>query len=453
MNAALIGLGAILLAAVPVFLRRPAWAAFAFAFLLLLHANLILSSQYQVDMADPLLFGAMLGLVAVYPLLHGDTGRGSGRFLAACGLWLAAVLNSFLWSTTAGVSITALQEFLPNLLYAGVMFLLVADRERLNAALAGVIAATVLLSALTIVQVSLGLTGFNFFGLANGDFDHIANDVDAIRPTGPLGDPNYYCQILVPGFALALGMALGGRTAWWRKAGLVATGLILVAILLTASRGGMVAAAVVVVGLLLVYRRIQYLAVLPLPALALISFVPSYYDRVSSLATSVVAVASGLNAPESSISGRLAEMKAAAILFAEHPVAGIGYGMFESRYQDISANYDMMLRGADRSAHSLYLETAAEQGAVGLAALLFLLGASLRAVQVACRRAARQGDMALVNTLRATGAAAAGLFVSAIFLHDAYAQHFWLVLALLFAAERATGARPIDLQSRVDTND
>ena len=68
MNAALIGLGAILLAAVPVFLRRPAWAAFAFAFLLLLHANLILSSQYQVDMADPLLFGAMLGLATAIVL-------------------------------------------------------------------------------------------------------------------------------------------------------------------------------------------------------------------------------------------------------------------------------------------------------------------------------------------------------------------------------------------------
>jgi len=127
--------------------------------------------------------------------------------------------------------------------------------------------------------------------------------------------------------------------------------------------------------------------------------------------------------------------------------------MFESRYQDISANYDMMLRGADRSAHSLYLETAAEQGVIGLAALLFLLGTALRAVQLAYRGAARQGDTALMSTLRALGAAAVGLFVSSIFLHDAYAQHFWLVLALLFAAERAAGSRPINLRQRVDLND
>jgi putative inorganic carbon (hco3(-)) transporter len=211
----------------------------------------------------------------------------------------------------------------------------------------------------------------------------------------------------------------------------------------------MLAAAVAATGLLLAYRKVNYLVVMLVPVLALLFFVPSYLDRVTSLVTSFAALASGQSAMETSVSGRLAEMAAATILFAEHPLSGIGFAMFEGRYQDISANYDMMLRGEDRSAHSLYLETAAEQGVVGLAALLFLLGASLRAVQLAYRQAVRMNDAALVNALRALTAAAAGLFVSAIFLHDAYAQHFWLVLALLFAAERATAVRPFPLKLRV----
>jgi putative inorganic carbon (hco3(-)) transporter len=440
------------LATFPVFLRRPVWAAFAFAFLLVLHVNLVLSSRFSVGLADPLLFGAMLSLVAFYPLLHGDTGRGSGRFLAACGLWLVAVLNSYVWSTASDVSVGALQDFLPNLYYAGVLFLLVADRDRLIAALGGVTAATALLSLLTVLQVSLGLVDFDFYGFARGDIDHIAVQVDAIRPTGPVRDPNYYCQILIPGFALALGMALSGQTAGRRAVGLAVTVLILVAIMLTASRGGMLATAAATLVLLLAHRKIQYLAVVMVPVLALLYFNPSYLARVTSLTTSFVVLASGETTTESSVSGRLAEMEAAAILFAEHPVSGIGYGMFEGRYQDISANYDMVLRGEDRSAHSLYLETAAEQGAVGLAALLFLLGASLRSIRLASRWAIRHGDTALVNVMRAMGAAATGLFVSSLFLHDAYAQQFWLVLALLFAAERATGAGLNNLQSRVEVN-
>jgi putative inorganic carbon (hco3(-)) transporter len=332
-----------------------------------------------------------------------------------------------------------LQEFMPNLLYAGVMFLLVTDRARLFAALGGVLAATLLLSLLTIPQVLLEIQTFNFFGLANGALDYIAGEVDAIRPTGPVYDPNYYCQILVPGFGLALGAALGGRTVWYRTAGLITTLVTVVAIMLTASRGGMLATGVVMVGLLLAYRKLHYMVVMSLPVIALLYLVPSYFDRVTSLTSSVIAIASGEAAQESSVSGRFAEMKAAVILFADHPVSGIGYGMFESRYQDISANYDMTLRGADRSAHSLYLETGAEQGLVGLLALLFLLGSSLRAVQLARRHAIRQSDIGLRNALTALAMGAVGLFASALFLHDAYAQHFWLVLALLFASEKATG--------------
>lgn len=440
-------LGAVLLAAVPIFLRRPVWAVFAFAFLLILHVNLVISTEHGIGLADPLLFGAMLGLVAVYPLLYGDTGRGSGRFLTACALWLVAVLNSYLWSTAAGVSVATLRQFLPNILYALMLFLLITDRARLMAALSGLVAATTLLSLLTTVQVSLGSVDFNFFGFAQGGIDHIADQVDAIRPAGPLQDPNYYCQLLIPGFALALGTALGGSTARLRLASLAATVLIVVAIMLTASRGGMLAAAVATVSLLLVHRKFHYSAAVVVPVLALLYLVPSYSDRVASVATAFLALASGQNANETSVSGRLAEMQAAAILFAEHPLAGIGYGMFESRYQDISANYDIVLRGQDRSAHSLYLETAAEQGIVGLAALLFLMGASLRAVQLSLRRATKHADSALMNTLWAMGAAAVGLFVSSLFLHDAYAQHFWLVIALLFATERATKTTSIRLNA------
>lgn len=446
MNSGLLVLGASIVLAVPVFLRHPARAVFAFAFLLLLHANLVLSKDLNVGLADPMLFGTMLGLVACYPLLHGDTPRGSGRFLAACGLWLAGVLNSYVWSTGQGVSLSVLTDFLPNLLYAGVLFLLVTDRPRMIAALSGVVAASVLLSVLTILKVALGLQDLDFFGLAKGAVDHIASDVDAIRPTGPVEDPNYYCQILLPGFGLALGAFLVARTAGERLAGCVATLVILGAIMLTASRGGILAATVTMITLLFLHRKLRYLAVLMVPVVTLLYAVPSYYERLASLTTSTVALASGQTATESSVSGRLAEMATAAILFVEHPFAGIGYGTFESRYQDISANHDVVLRGEDRSAHSLYLETAAEQGVVGLAALLFLLGASLRAVQLAARRAAGQGDGALMNALLALAAGALGVFVSSIFLHDAYAQHFWLVLALLFAAEKAAGAKTTVMQ-------
>ena len=451
-SAAFLLLVLLALCALPVLLRRPEFAVLLFTFLLVLHANLILSKRFSVHLADPVIFGMMLGLVAVYPILHGDRPNGSGRFFGALAIWLAAVLNSLLWSGAYGVSLVDLQAFLPNILYALLLFLLVTDRDRLLAALAGVLAACLVLSVLTIIQLASGLQDFDFYGLANGSIGHIAGGVDALRPTGPVYDPNYYCQILIPGFGIALAAAAGAASPRMKSAGFAAAVVIGIAMLLTASRGGLVAAGVSVLFVLYAYKRIRYLVFLLPPLVATLYLVPAYSDRLVSMVNSAAAFLSGETVAETSLAGRLAEMEAAAILFSEQPLYGIGYGMFETRYQDISANYDLQLRGQDRSAHSLYLETAAEQGVIGLFALLVLLCSSLRALQLALASAAAGGDVRLMKGLNALGAASAGLLASSLFLHDAYAQHFWLVLALLFATERVGQSLTEPLNRRVMLN-
>ena len=55
--------------------------------------------------------------------------------------------------------------------------------------------------------------------------------------------------------------------------------------------------------------------------------------------------------------------------FAEHPLIGIGSGGFQVEWLKIYKRFD-----ASGDAHSLYLETAAELGVVGVAFLLLFLG-------------------------------------------------------------------------------
>jgi O-antigen ligase len=141
---------------------------------------------------------------------------------------------------------------------------------------------------------------------------------------------------------------------------------------------------------------------------------------------------------EASVSGRLAEMGAAAQAFAEHPGAGLGYGTFQDFYQAQSVRLDLKLRSADRSAHSLYLEAAAEQGLPGLLALIAMIALAFRAAFLARAAALATDDPRLRAMLDGLIAGAIGLFAAALFLHDAYGQNVWMVLTLLFAAERAT---------------
>src|SRR5918997_6351660 len=55
--------------------------------------------------------------------------------------------------------------------------------------------------------------------------------------------------------------------------------------------------------------------------------------------------------------------------FAEHPLAGIGSGGFQVEWLKVYERFD-----ASGDAHSLYLETAAELGVVGVAFLLLFVG-------------------------------------------------------------------------------
>jgi O-antigen ligase len=77
-------------------------------------------------------------------------------------------------------------------------------------------------------------------------------------------------------------------------------------------------------------------------------------------------------------SNRYAYWKVAVRAFGDHPVAGVGSGGFQAEWLR-----ERPFREPVRDAHSLYLETPAELGLVGLALLLALIGS----VAVAARRA------------------------------------------------------------------
>jgi hypothetical protein len=90
-------------------------------------------------------------------------------------------------------------------------------------------------------------------------------------------------------------------------------------------------------------------------------------------------------------SNRYAYWKVAAGTFADHPLRGVGAGGFRVEWLR-----ERPFRESVRDAHSLYLETAAELGLVGLAALALLLGGVVAA--------ARRGGAVLAAPTAALGA-------------------------------------------------
>src|SRR5206468_11309395 len=104
----------------------------------------------------------------------------------------------------------------------------------------------------------------------------------------------------------------------------------------------------------------------------------------------------GAAATDGAVRGRITEMMAAVRVFVDHPVIGVGPGMFPA-YSEQYGNKDPLRRlESGRRAHSLYLEIAAENGVLGLVLFLAALANTLVAL-AAARRACQETDPELAN--------------------------------------------------------
>jgi len=251
------------------------------------------------------------------------------------------------------------------------------------------------------------------------------------RLAGPIGEKNRYAQILLVLVPLAVSRVRAERERWLRLLAAGCAVLILSGVLLTFSRGAAVAMLLLFVAMAVLGelsgRQVLVLAV-TMAALVIV-VAPDYVARVQSLAAVDSALSTGSGA-DGAIVGRATENLAALYVFRDHPALGVGPGQFFRRYSAIYGNaLDLRFLQTNRRAHNLYLEIAADTGALGLAAFLAIVGvtmAQLWRLTVFWRRR----DEALASLSRAFLLALVAYLATGIFLQLAYERYFWFLLAL-----------------------
>ena len=253
------------------------------------------------------------------------------------------------------------------------------------------------------------------------------------RLAGPIGETNRYAQIMLMLVPLGLFWAVSARSRLPRLAAFAAAGAASVGVALTFSRGAavgffLVLAIMVVLGYI---KPIQVFVVSLGIALLLVAF-PQYGSRVGSLIGAVTGdTASG--SPDTAVLSRATEAITAVLVFADHPILGVGPGLFPSYYRLYADDVGIEVKQRDREAHDLYLHILAEDGIVGFVVFMAILGLTLRdLIRVRRRWLKTRPDIAAMAT---------GLMLSIVtymttglFLHLSYARYFWLMLALAGAA-------------------
>jgi putative inorganic carbon (HCO3(-)) transporter len=220
--------------------------------------------------------------------------------------------------------------------------------------------------------------------------------------------------------------------------------MITMSVVLTYSRGGAIGLGAVLLLLLLMrHLRLRHLAVIGICVAIVFATVPSYKERLLSLGavSALTAADGGDERADGAIRSRATENLAAFLIFTDHPVIGVGPGLYNTFYrayadrvQDYSNQLDVRHKNRTRDAHNLYLGITAETGALGLACLLGLLFMTLRSLYRARQAALRAGVPRLANMADGFTAAIVSYMVTGVFLHLSFMRYFWLMMALAVSA-------------------
>lgn len=390
----------------------------------------------------------VLGLPLLAAAWVGQGGRGlaytlvPGPLVWAMAAFVVALLLSTAVATEPSLADATVLEYARALAVALLAGALAWDRALVRRGAWALLVAGALLGAIGLLQAA---TGFQegFAGLGRIKYAQVYGSVFRPRIAGPVGDPNFFAQMLIP--AVALGAVLAGHEAdrRLRLAALACAALAAAGILLTYSRGGLLALAVVAAGAVLVngvpVRRVALGAAL-LGAL-LLTQPSTLAQRLSTFREFLPGQSEEVVDPDSSFAERKLLAAAAWGMFLDHPVLGVGAGNYTRHYEDFASRTGAQFRlyedANDRHyPHNLYLEVAAEAGLAGLTALAALVALAFWTLWRAAALARVLVDPVSLGVAGGLAVGLAAYLVAAVFLHGQYPRPLWLLLGLAWALER-----------------
>ncbi len=337
--------------------------------------------------------------------------------LVALGAWVTV---SVLWAELPGTALGGAQRWVLNLVLVPIVFTAVRERRHVYWMFALFIVGC-------LVSAAFGLTT----GLSDGEDRLGGSGINA----NELGD----LLIVSAVFAAALGSSRDLAPPL-RALAFGASGLSVLALLATVSRGALVGMAFVMLVAPLVIGRGRRLLALSLAVLAtaggavyLVALAPSTaLDRITQADTQG--------------SGRTEIWKVGLRMVKANPVLGVG----ADNYRNSTVHYLLEPGAVYRSdyivddphvAHNIYLQVQAELGIFGTLAYLGILGFCLKSCLTAAGRFRAAGDRPMELMSRALLLGLCGMLSSAFFSNSIYNKQLWLLLALAVAI-RSLAQRP-----------
>jgi len=255
------------------------------------------------------------------------------------------------------------------------------------------------------------------------------------RSAGSVGEKNRYAQNMLMLLPLGLCLAYNEKKPWLKAAAWGAIFFTAIGWGVAFSRGSVVGlGATVAVLTWLGYMRPRYIIGMAIGAALMVAILPQYRERV----TSLVSIGQFFSKRQSgaevdgSLKSRATEMLAAARVFVDHPIIGVGPGMFPYYAREYGQASGFRALEGKRQAHNLYLGVAADHGILGIACFLGAIFVTIFKLHHLRKNIlATRPDLAVLAA--AMVAALVMYLTTGMFLHFSYVRYFWLIYGLATA--------------------
>ena len=434
--------------AVGLLAARPSVALVLVVAFVYLHLSEVLVREHALPSFLRLLFVPLAGAALLAAGREGLARLALQPVPWAVAAWLAAGMLAARRAVDPALAQADLVELGRGLLLLVTVALLSAHPRRLRLALGATVAAGTLLAAGALLQVGTDFAVGDLGGLARIKHAQIYGNVFEPRVAGPLGDPNFFAQVLLPLVPLALAMAREGTRLVPRLLALLAGAILVGGIVVTYSRGAVVALAVVA-ALMPFAMRLRKRQVVAIGALLIapMLLLPGLPSRLSTL-RQVLPGGGDVLRPDSSFEKRRLVTRTAWEMFLEHPALGVGPGNYAARFAELAPRVGSRAReydepGEPQYPHNLFLEVAAETGIVGLLAFAAVAVTLFGSAARAAARFRGRGEERASRLVAALAVGLVGYFTCSVFLHGHFQRYLWLLAGLVVACD-LVARRPED---------
>ncbi|MFE5815695.1 O-antigen ligase family protein [Streptomyces sp. NPDC056479] len=323
--------------------------------------------------------------------------------LMVFGLPVVGIAVAAAGAMTAGDAITGLARYVQVFVLVPVaVLLLVRDRRDIRPVLWSLVGLALWQGAIGVKQY-LTATGASYQGA----------NIRAVGTFGP-SDVMGMANVVALGIVAATGLALGARERRQRVVAALCALALLLPLALSFSRGAWIATAVACGAQLLLAGLRRAAKVFAAAAAVTVVLVGGFGVGATALEERLTSITQVTDAPDQSVIDRYTMWAAAADMWHEHPVSGVGlkaYPAHRDGHASLALSSGSDTGGAGQafrrqpllSPHNMYLLVLSEQGLLGL---LTVVGSWLALLLLALRRMRRTG-----GRLRAVGLPVCGLLL------------------------------------------